>query len=202
VFEGLVPFTLSMSDPEGDALTVLLEYSTSAEGEWRRAAGVLGNGPFGPGETSPVVSWNSSEDLPGSDMEGILVRALAIDSDTTRSEPAGPLALRNGSLPRVVEASVSGSDPGSVTVRFVLADPGSRDLELSVTYSLDGGRTWRTASATGDIYGLHSPGYSGEIGWVPVTDIADPPATVLLKLTPLCRNASGTPLILELDLDD
>jgi hypothetical protein len=202
VFEGLVPVTLSLSDPEGDLLTVLLEFSTSADGVWRRAGGVLGNGPFGPGETSPVVNWNSTEDLPGSDMEGILLRALAIDSDTTRSETAGPLAIRNGSLPRVVEASVSGSDPRSVTVRFVLSDPGSRELELSVTYSLDGGSTWRAASASGDIYGLRSTGYSGEIGWIPSADIADPPATVLLRLTPLCRNASGTPLILELDLDD
>jgi len=194
--------TLSLSDPEGDLLTVWLEYSTSGDGVWRRAGGVLGNGPFGPGEPAPVVNWNSSEDLPGSDMEGVLLRALAIDSDTTRSEAAGPLALRNGSLPRVVEASVSGSDSRGVTVRFVLSDPGSRELELSLTYSVDNGMTWRQAAASGDVYGLRSPGYSGEIGWMPSTDIADPPASVLLKLTPLCRNASGTPLILEIDLDD
>jgi len=200
VFDGLVPISFGISDPEGDQVMVGLQYRLSRSDEWQQARGLLENGPFGPSQYRSVIRWNSSADLAGLSQVQAEFRLVASDRDTTTSDPEGPLALRNTDLPSVMQALVFSMDEGAgqLTVRFELADPRNRPLDLSVSWSGDGGRTWRAATVTGSFAGLVSPGYAGDFQWHYRTDLGASGGQFLLRLTPLARDAAGPPRVLQI----
>lgn len=199
VFDGLVPVSFSITDPEGDEIFLDLQYRLDRGSEWMTARGLLGSGPFGPTQYRSVLQWNSSADLIGVGQAEAEFRLLASDRDTTVSEPEGPVALRNSSLPSVVQALIYSVDEGSrqLTVRFELSDPRGRTLDISSSWSRDGGRTWESASVSGSVAGLRSPGYAGEIVWRYGTDMGGIEGQALLRLTPISGNVAGPPRILE-----
>jgi hypothetical protein len=199
VFDGLVPISFSVSDPEGDEVVLDLQYRLDRGSEWVLAKGLLGGGPFGPSQYRSVLRWNSSADLIGLGQAEAEFRLLASDRDTTISESEGPVALRNSSLPSVVQALVYSVDEGGrqLTVRFELSDPRDRTLDLSISWSHDDGRTWKTASVSGSTAGLRSPGYAGEIVWRYGMDMDGMEGQTLLRLTPVSGDVAGPPRILE-----
>lgn len=200
VFEGLVPVRFLVSDPEEDDVTILVQYRMLGDTAWATASGVLVNGPFGPMRYAGTLEWNSCADLQGRRQEEIELRLIAVDADSSFSQPAGPIALDNRSLPFTVQASVAGNYAarGVAIVRFELSDPDNRPLSLAASWSGDGGRTWRAASVSGDVSGLTGPVYLGQIEWDYLLDAGPGPARVLLRLTPLSGGVSGFPMTLEL----
>ncbi|NLP05659.1 hypothetical protein GX411_06890 [Candidatus Fermentibacteria bacterium] len=200
VFEGLVPVRFLISDPEGDEVTVLVQYRMPGDTSWITASGVLANGPFGPAQYSGTLEWNSSADLPGGVQAEIELRLVAVDSDSASSPLAGPIALNNRTLPFTVQASLAENDAsrGVATVRFELSDPENRPLSLAASWSGDGGRTWRAASVSGDVTGITGPAYLGRIEWDYVLDAGSEPARLLFRLTPVSGGVSGFPRTLEL----
>jgi hypothetical protein len=199
VFDGLVPVSFEISDPEGDDVRLALEYRLDRGSSWRLARGLLGESMFDPARYRSFLRWNSSDDLAGLSQAEAEFRLIASDRDTTFSEPEGPIALRNNNLPSVVQALVYSTDEGAsqLTVRFELSDSRGRTLDLYVSWSDDGGLTWSEASVTGSVAGLRSPGYAGEFVWRYGSDVAGSGGQVLLRLTPLSGEVAGPPRTLD-----
>ncbi len=202
MFDGLVPVGFDITDREGDEVGLLLEYRSRGGDTWTRADGLVANGPFGPAEYRSTVRWSSGEDLPGQAAAEVEIRLLAFDGDTTRSAPAGPVALRNSALPSVLQASVSSVDEaaGEATIRFELEDPGERTLGVALSWSTDSGLTWHAGTISGDVAGLRSPVYSGTLRWMFGADIPDAGGSVFMKLIPISSETAGPSRLMEVVL--
>lgn len=200
VFHGLVPVRFEASDREGDDLWMGVEYRLHGTGEWMAAEGIMRSGPYAKSSYRSVVNWNSSADLPGVHSVEIDLRLLAIDGDTTRSRTVGPIVLRNGSLPSVLQASAAEVDPvgESVEIIFELGDPEQRTMDLDVEYSTDQGRTWQQADISGSTIGLIGRAYQGSLSWRYGSDLPAGIGSALLRLTPKAGEVIGAPRTVEL----
>lgn len=202
-FRGSVPLTFDVSDPEGDSISMLLEYRIMETTSWVPARGLVLTEFFPHSTTSSTVVWNSAEDLPGIQPLEMMLRLGATDGDTVFSEPVGPISINNSRVPSLMQAAVSSivRDRGLVTVSYELSDPEGRNLDLVVTFSTDEGLTWKEASVSGDLSDMRSGGYQGYIEWDFDSDIGGTQGQVMLKLTPRADNVMGNPKILKMALN-
>ncbi len=200
LFEGLVPVGVSISDAEGDGILCLLEYRPRGDTAWVRAGGLLVNGPFVAETYRATLEWNSTLDLPDASESEIEIRVAACDGDTSWSAARGPVALRNTSTPAVVQAAAYSSDSpaGSISIRYEVADERGRTMDLDVTFSIDGGATWRRATVTGDVAGRRGAGYSGRFTWAVSRDASGTQGTLLLRITPRTGGVTGAPRTIEI----
>ncbi len=201
-FEGSVPISFTLSDPEGDGLSLTLQYMFEGTYSWINASGLLANEHYPPSSYTSTVTWNSSEDLPGIDPMEMKIRIGAIDGDTVFSEIIGPIQIDNSRLPSVMQAAVSNVSlaDNTVTVSYELSDPRERIIDLRVTFSVDEGKTWHEAAVEGDLFGMYSYSYEGEFTWHYELDLSGRPGQVLLKITPSSGSILGTPKIMEMAL--
>ncbi len=199
LFRGMVPVSFSLSDPEGDQVTLGLQYRTIGENRWFPAAGVVNPGPFGPAEYSSVLYWNSSQDIPFGRVSDLEIRLVAMDADSAFSMEKGPIALDNQRLPEVVRASMTSAAgrAGGAEIAFEVVDPSDRGIDLSVHFSLDGGATWRPASVTGQLTGLRGGSQNGSFTWDWRADAGPEPGPVTLRITPVFRDGAGRPRIIN-----
>jgi hypothetical protein len=199
-FHGLVPISLSLSDYEGDSLTVGLEYRLTDGGSWRRARGIVSGGPFAQASYTSTVHWNSSVELPGVSSQELELRVTVFDGDTVRSETLGPIVVENRRLPSFMQACVSSHDAlaASAEITFELSDPEGRSLGIRADYSLDGGSSWNRARVSGDLGGLIRGDYGGRLTWNYRSDLGDSGAFALLRLTPTFGDNAGEPRLIEL----
>ncbi|OPL19470.1 MAG: hypothetical protein AVO35_10660 [Candidatus Aegiribacteria sp. MLS_C] len=206
-FSGSVPISFDISDAEGDSISMLLEYRIEGTPAWVPATGLIPSGYYPHSTYSSSLTWNSSEDLPGSDRLELRIRLGATDRDTVFTGEVGPISVDNSRLPAAMQAAVSRVSPhaGTVEVSYELSDPRERTLDLMVTYSSDRGRTWRDATVTGDLASRSVSGYQGSFTWNSEQDMDEwPPDSnrgVMLKITPVSKELLGAPRILEIELD-
>lgn len=203
LFRGMVPVSFSLSDPEGDRVTLGLQYRSIGENRWIPAAGVVNPGPFGPAEYSSVLYWNSSQDLPSDRLSDLEIRLVAMDRDSVFSMETGPIALDNQNLPEVVRAGMasSGRQTGRAEISYEIVDPSGRTVDLAVHFSLDGGGTWRPAAVAGQLAGLRGGAYNGSFTWNWRADAGPTPGAVRIRLTPRFEGeGAGRPRIIYLTL--
>jgi hypothetical protein len=201
-FDGSVPISFRISDPEEDSISLVLQYKLEGSSIWIPATGLIVNDVYLPYSYQSSVTWNSSEDLPGIEPMELRIRLGAVDADTVFSEAAGPLSINNSRLPSVMQAAVSDISPqdNTVTISYELTDPRNRTIDLQVTFSMDNGCTWHEATVEGDIFGRYRGSYEGELIWHFDTNLDDRPYQVLLKITPVSGSTLGKPKILEIAL--
>lgn len=199
VHRGSVPVVVSVEDREGGPIMLGVQYRLLGDDRWIDAAGIMDNGPVGPDRYRSTLVWNSAADLPGAGETEIEFRAFASDGDTTYSQTVSPVAIVNNRLPSVIQAFAT-VDPetGRVPVRYELSDPEGRALSVELSYSLDGGLTWRRATTDGGT--AESGGASGMITWFSTSDIGGSSARVLLRLTPFASSRTGPPRLLEVNM--
>lgn len=207
-FSGSVPISFDVSDAEGDSISMLLEYRIEGTSAWVPATGLIPSGYYPHSTYSSSLTWNSSEDLPGSDRLELRIRLGATDGDTVFTGEVGPISIDNSRLPSTMQAAVSrvSSLSGIVEVSYELSDPRGRTLDIMVTYSTDRGRTWRDATVTGDLASRSGTGYQGRFTWESGDDLGQgrlpsDREAVLLKITPVSGELLGTPRVLEMELD-
>ncbi len=201
-FEGSVPISFRISDPENDEIALVLKYRLDGTPGWIKAEGLIANEFYTPSSYTSTATWNSSEDLPGIERMEFEVKLGVVDGDTVYSEIIGPLSLDNSSIPAVMQAAVSdvSLESSTTTISYELSDPQDRTMDLLVTFSLDGGDTWFDAAVAGDLFGMYSGNYQGEFIWHFDMDLGGRQGQVLLKLTPVSGATFGTPRILEMAL--
>lgn len=201
-FDGSVPISFSISDPEEDGISLELQYRLEGSSSWNSAAGLNANESYLPSSYTSTVTWNSSEDLPGIEPMELSIRLGAIDGDTTFSEVIGPLSIDNSRIPSVMQAAVSdiSLESNTVSIAFELSDPRERSIDLQVSFSIDNGQTWHEAAVSGDLFGRYSSNYEGVFEWHYEMDLGGRQGQVLLKITPVSGSMLGTPKILEMAL--
>ncbi len=201
-FDGSVPISFRITDPEEDEISLVLQYKLEGSSIWIPAVGLNANEVYLPSSYVSAATWNSSEDLPGIEPMELRIRLGAIDADTVFSEAAGPLSIDNSRLPSVMQAAVSdvSLEHSTITISYELIDPRERTIDLHVTFSMDNSDTWHDATVTGDIFGMYSGSYEGELIWHFDTDLDERPNQVLLKITPVSGSILGKPKTLEIAL--
>jgi hypothetical protein len=201
VFRGVVPVNFSLTDTEGDDISVGLEYRLHRVDDlWHMAQGIVSKGPFGQARYNTMLNWNSSVDLPGVSRLDVDIRLVAIDGDSVRSEEIGPITLENTNIPEVIRSTVADMDTGTkvVSIAFELGDPDNRTIDLAIDYSIDNGETWRQATISGNATGLRPRSYSNTFIWHYGTDIMGTRGVVLLRITPVYQGSNlGRPRFIQ-----
>lgn len=199
VHRGSIPVVVSIGDREGGLLMLGVQYRLLGDEDWIDATGIMDNGPAGPERYRSTLVWNSAADLPGAFETEIEFRAFASDGDTTYSQTISPVAIVNDMLPSVIQAfAVVDPETGRVPVRYELSDPEGRALDVELSYSIDGGLTWRRATTDGGT--AESGGTSGMITWLSTSDTDGTTSRILLRLTPSASSRTGTPRLLEVEM--
>jgi len=201
-FRGSVPVSFNISDAEGDSISMLLQYRIEGTSAWTPASGLIPSGYYPHSTYSSSLVWNSGEDLPGTRRLEMRIRIGATDGDTVFTDEIGPISIDNSRLPAVMQAALRELSPqaGEAVVSYELSDPGERVMDLMVTYSTDGGTTWRDASVEGDVFGRNAGTYQGSFRWDYEGDVGGDVPIALLKMTPVSGDLLGIPKILEVDL--
>lgn len=201
-FDGSVPVSFTISDPEEDHISLELQYKLEGTSTWISAVGLNANESYLPSSYTSTASWNSSEDLPGIEPVELSIRLGAIDGDTTFSEIIGPLSIDNSRIPSVMQAAVSdvSLESSTITISYELSDIRERSIDLQVAFSMDNGKTWHEATVAGDLFGRYSGNYEGRFTWHYEMDLSGRPGQVLLKITPVSGSIMGTPRVLEMAL--
>ncbi|GEM_PF-504667 len=200
LFRGMVPVSFQLSDPEGDEIRLGIQYRLTERTGWLNGSGVMNSGPFSPSNYNSVLYWNSSADLPLSDVSDVEIRLVAFNGDTTFSAVSGPIALGNANLPEVVRTTVASlnEQTGRAVIAYEIVDQAERIIDLEVHYSTDGGERWRAATVSGALTGIREISYSGTFEWHWRNDTMDNHGTVILRLTPrFVGGNAGRPRFME-----
>jgi hypothetical protein len=200
LFRGMVPVSFRLNDREGDEIRLGIQYRLTERTGWLNGGGVMNSGPFGSANYNSVLYWNSSADLPMSDVSDVEIRLVAFNGDTTFSEAAGPIALGNSNLPEVVRTTVVSLDEqtGRAVIAYEIVDRSERIIDLEVHYSTDGGERWRAATVSGALTGIRENSYSGTFEWHWRNDTMGNHGTVILRLTPrFVGGNAGRPRFME-----
>jgi hypothetical protein len=206
-FRGPIPVSFEISDSEGDSILMVLEYKIEGTSSWVPAGGLIPSGYYPHSTFRSSLTWNSSEDLPGTERIELRIKLGAVDGDTVFTQEIGPISVDNTRLPSVMQAAVREIMQSSrqADIAYELSDPGGRSLDLMVTYSTDGGTSWLDATVNGDIFGRNSAIYQGSFIWDFGRDLeglrgGNPGDAAFLKITPVSDDLMGTPKILQIDL--
>ena len=201
VFRGVVPVNFSVTDVEGDDISMGLEYRLhGSEDTWHTAQGLVSKGPFGLSRYNTMLNWNSSVDLPGVSRLDVDIRLVAMDKDSVRSEEVGPITLENTNIPEIIRATAANHNIQNKTVdiSFEIGDRDGRTIDLAIDYSTDNGETWRQATVSGNALTLTPPSYSNLFTWYYGTDIMGSRGIVILRVTPVYQGSKlGRPRFIE-----
>jgi len=138
---GVVEVPVSVIDPDGDSVSLSLEYD--AQSGWQTAT-VTGSSSFkgSPSGSSATVQWDATTDLGTGYIGDILLRVTPRDNDGTGSSALGGPFPHGNDNPVLSSLSIAGGTGvvrGAVVVRFEVADSGSDLIDvLSFEYSDDG----------------------------------------------------------------
>jgi len=95
-----------------------------------------------------------------------------------------------------VGSSVSGGQPGDISINYTLNDRENEPLSVVYEYSADGGSSWRSPTVEGETRGITPERYTGTVIWHSRKDL---PSTsgmdVRFRLTPKDSQRAGTPAV-------
>ncbi|MCH8287953.1 MAG: hypothetical protein IID12_02450 [Candidatus Marinimicrobia bacterium] len=161
-----VEFTYTLSDPEGDILSLIGEYNVS--GVWQGALSVPG---ISAANYSGSFTWSSGNDLPGIDNTGVLFRITVSDNDEGGSSATGAFHLDNNNPPSIFAFGPLAEFRGDAQINFNLFDDENDLIGIRVEYSDDNGSSWNPADITGDTSGITAS--SGSILWHSLNDLPE-----------------------------
>lgn len=187
---GNVTITYTLADPNNDACSITVYYSTDGGSNYiatTNLTGTLTGVTPGSGKT---LTWNSAADINGnSDAVRIKISASDGNGDGTPGESA-TFAISNNTPPVVSAVSASGN-VGNIVVTFNLVDANSHPCSIGVFYSIDGGANYTaTANITGKTSGIN-PGVAS-ITWNSAADINGNQNNVKIRIVPNDGIAEGT----------
>jgi hypothetical protein len=176
-----IPFDFTLSDVEGDTLTLVAEYSQDGGSFWEPATTTGQLTKLTPELYSGRITWNSKTDLLGADLNTLVFRLIPADNDPGEPDSVGPFHLDNNAVPSAKLDPVEGEQEGDVVIRYSLFDDEGDIDAILPEYSVDGGATWKEATTKG----LTVASYTGELIWESVADTDGLDSTqVVFRITP------------------
>ena len=179
-----VPYTIV--DPEGDAISLSAEYSLDGGATWHTASLSGATSDIGPGGYSGACIWNSANDVPGTEHEGVFLRITPRDMQPGEAAISTPFLLDNN-LPPSVTLTVPDPDgvySGPVAITYSITEPEQDYAAMDVMYSIDGGSTFTPATVSGLGLVFNPGNYNGTFQWHTETDLPGVFKRVLFVASP------------------
>ncbi|MFC1724814.1 HEAT repeat domain-containing protein, partial [candidate division KSB1 bacterium] len=163
-----------------------IHYSLNSGASWALATVQKGL----PVDDTLVYHWQSLRDLPGTDVENVILRVSTISSSNLgRSVFSNKFHLDNNVPPTVEISSISIDENNIVDIDYILTDPENDPLSMRVEYSIDEGISWVRATISGTLENVLSKNYQGRASWYYDFDLSDTFSdSVRVRLTPSDNN--------------
>ncbi|MFH1850977.1 MAG: LamG-like jellyroll fold domain-containing protein [Candidatus Neomarinimicrobiota bacterium] len=193
---GAVPFRVTATDPENDALTFSFFYSTDNL-QWQPAS------VEPPTAADPdKYQWQSAADLPDRYQSQVWLKLTADDGTSSVETVAGPRPLDNHVGTLVLETDDPSQElSGLAAIPYLIEDNTGDVYELIVKY-LDSSAQWRVATLATAATGIGPAAYNGTVGWQTAVDLPDRQVQVLLAVTPFDGWQIGTGDTILLNVDN
>ena len=194
-----VTINYTLTDPNGDNATIIVEYSQDGGVNWSNAT--MGSGGDGvanlttsSGGTAHTYVWDSFTDLGYTNQDDIQIKITPSDTNPGTPDQTTNFTVNNPNTPpTALVTTPTGTQTHDVTIEYTLSDPGpgSETATIVVQYSDDGGLTWNNATmgTGGDgLTGLitsPSPGTAHTYVWDSFADIPNTNQDdIRIKITP------------------
>ncbi len=189
---GNVAIHYHIVDPEHDTVTLAASFSTDGGANWRQASTSGATGNIGFAGYGGTFTWISSTDLPGRDIEGVMLRVVARDNQDGPAAVTGPFRVDNNAPPA---AKLKTSHPdsvyaGTVPMGYTLTDAEGDTLFIEPSWSANGDSTWKAATVTGALAGIVPAIYAGTLQWNTAVDLPNHVGPVTFRLIARDRDAS------------
>jgi hypothetical protein len=169
--EGDVVVRYNISDEEGDAITLDVEYSTDGGFTFLPASTDRGLNGLARSSYSGSFTWLATSDAPGEDVTSATVRITPSDNDEGEAAMSTPFRVDNNHLPSAEITLVSEEmQAGETEVSYRLYDDEGDALSITPEYSLDG-VTWNPATTFGITSDIRPEAYEGTLVWAVEADI-------------------------------
>lgn len=161
IHTGVVSIVFDLLDPDGDPMTLDVDFSSDAGLTWAPAV-TSGTGAIATNPATGVTSaagltfdWDTGSQIPVT--ASVELRITATDGMAAASDQTSFIVDNSTPIPFCqVTTPVPGAPAGDITVSWTAFDALSRVLSLIVEFSTDGGMSWEQASE-----GAGSSGTSG-----------------------------------------
>jgi hypothetical protein len=185
VLSGDVNINYTVSDNEGDTVSLRLEYSRDGGVTYSNATLKGQVSGITPAKYSGTVIWDSGADIPGINSSDIKLRIYAVDADEGEPSESNTITISNNKPPMVTLGSPSMSPTGDITIPYNLSDNEGDILSLVCEYSIDNGTTFKVASIMGLITDISPKEYNGELVWAAGSDLPGKElSNVVFRMTP------------------
>jgi hypothetical protein len=169
---GEVEIRYHLSDDEGDAITIVAEFSTDGGAIWKPATafGVLSD--LGPQFYDGSLIWATGADIPGKELSSVVFRIVPYDFEEGTPGVSGTFAVDTNFPPEVFVADViEEQENDTVPIDYSITDNEGDAVSLICEYSTDGGSTWRAATMSGSITSISPSAYFGSVDWRAAADL-------------------------------
>jgi hypothetical protein len=162
---GPVEIVFEISDPEGDAVTLLPEYFDELDQKWKIATVTGGLSDLEPGRYAGSFVWDSYVDMLGLDNTQVKYRLTAFDNDQGEPVESRPFHVDDNSAPAVLVNDITTEQEQDVVITYTLSDLERDTLSFKAEFSEDGGATWEPATVSGTTDGIGVEEYVGDVTW-------------------------------------
>ena len=199
---GDININYTISDNEGDAISLRLEYSRDGGVTYNNATLKGQVSGITPSKYSGTIIWDSGADLPGVNSSDIKLKIYPADADEGEPFESNPITISNNQTPMVTLGSPSMSSTGDITIPYNLSDNEGDIISLVCEYSIDNSATFKIATIMGLTTDISPKEYSGELIWAAGNDLPGKELTnVVFRITPYDTEAGkiSTAIIGKLD---
>ncbi|MCD4734132.1 hypothetical protein K8R78_07855, partial [bacterium] len=191
---GEVTIGYNLSDREGDATDLVVEVSLDGGSSWQRATILETLTNITPGFGS--LTWDSSLDAPGADLNAVMLRALPRDNDDGTAGQTGIFPLDNNEPPTAELTIAEGVLSGMVAITITPHDPEYDPVDCELEYSIGG--SWLPVSISDSLLGLTS---AITIYWDSFSDLGEIYSEGSLRVIP-ADNDIGTSTMIPFTINN
>ncbi|MBN1293534.1 MAG: Ig-like domain-containing protein [Candidatus Latescibacteria bacterium] len=187
VVSGDIYIEYTIIDPENNPVSLLTSYSTDGGTTWSDAS-ILGNiTDLSPDKYTGAFFWESRLDFPGIKIGNVIIRVVAKDRKEGLPFLSNSFTIDNN-LPPSVKLSIPDADSlyfETISISYVLTDSENDTLSMSALYSVDNGKSYKSATVSGKLSGLARDDYSGTLLWDTEADFPNLYGQIIFKVLPI-----------------
>ncbi len=162
---GDIEISFTLSDDEGDTITIIPEYSVNSGETWSPATISGDYEELSSEQYSGSFTWHSKSDLPGIDIATVRFRITPDDGNIGIPIETADFHLDNNLPPQLLSLTCPDSIAVKGTIEFSLSDPENDTLSLYTEYSTDDGTNWYGGVMGKEFESIIPQNYTGSYEW-------------------------------------